>query len=81
MVLGEGVDGEDLAQLDNVGDFELFELEIRVEDTVVELAEEAERVSFREILFLAVINSKLIENLGSVVSSLGLWDSVEVVLV
>ena len=46
MVRGEGVDGEDLAQLDDVGDFELFQLEVRVEDTVVELAEEAEGVSF-----------------------------------
>ena len=41
MVLWEGTDREDFTQLNDIGNLELLKLEVRVEGTIVELAEEA----------------------------------------
>ena len=45
VVLGEGTNGEHLTQLNNVCDFNFLKLQVGVERSVVELAEEAHTVS------------------------------------
>jgi hypothetical protein len=81
VVLWESFNSEDLTKLNNVGNFELLQFEVRIEYTVVELTKEAKRVSQRQVLLLAVINSDILVDLWSIVTLLWLWDSLEVLVV
>jgi len=48
-----------LSELHNIQDLKLLEFEESVENAVVELAEEGERVSARKVLLLRVIDRHL----------------------
>lgn len=78
VVLWEGTNSEDLTQLHDVCDLELLKLEVGVEYTVVELTEEAHRVSSGQVLLLAVIDGDVFHDLWAVLAGLWLGDLAEV---
>lgn len=81
MILGEGINGEDLSQLGDVLNLQLLQLQVSVEDTVVELAEEGKGVSLGQVLLLAVIDGHVLVNLRGLISSHWVWDSLEPLVV
>lgn len=81
MILGECVNGEDLGELSDVLNLQLLKLQVGVEDTVVELAEEGKGVSLGQVLLLAVVNGHVLVDLRLLVGSHWVWDSLEPLIV
>ena len=81
VVFREGVDGENLTQLYNVGDLEFFKLEVRIEHPIMELSKLSQGISFRQVLLLTVINSNFIKDFWSIIASFGLRDSLEIIVI
>lgn len=78
MLSGDHPHGNDLCKLNNVQDLELLQLEESVEDTIVELAEESERVSAREVPLLGVVDRNLDVKVWPLVGSHGIWNILQV---
>ena len=81
VVLWQLRNAEDLAQLDDVSDLNLLEFEVGVEDSVVELTEEAHRVSSRHVLLRHAVDVHVLVDLRAVVLPLRIRDLLEVVVV
>ena len=65
----------------DVQDLELLEFEESVEDAVVELAEEGERVSARQVLLLRIVNSHLNVKIWLLVRSNWVWHLGQVLVI